>query len=70
MEIFIILFAIKMVANKYFGLLRCLMIIISLFLFEDFISDILEGLNEKNATSDPDIKPDDIIKHNQKINNK
>ena len=64
---FIILFAIKIVAKRYLGKLKCVIIILSCFFFDFFSSDKSEGSREKKATSEADTNPDDIISINQKI---
>ena len=58
----ITLFATNIVANKYLVFLRFLTIVLCLLFFSFFISEISDGLREKNATSDPEISPEHITK--------
>ena len=59
--ILITLLETKIVANKYLGFFKFLIIMLSLVCFSFFISDKSDGLREKKATSDPEIKPEHMI---------
>ena len=53
-----ILFAISIVARSILGLSTNFKIDLWLFIFEDFKWFLSFGLNEKKATSDPEIMPE------------
>ena len=58
MATFIKLLAINMVANNLLGLSSILSIKLVLFVFLAWMSLICKGLSEKNAISEPEIKPE------------
>jgi len=58
--IFMMLLETKMVANKYLTFCKFLIIVLCALFFSFFISDRSEGLSEKKATSEPEIRPEHI----------
>ncbi len=52
------LFEIRIVANNCFGIVNRRIIALSFLLFLIFILSISDGEREKNAVSDPEIKPE------------
>lgn len=59
---FTALFAIKIVANKYFGLLSTVVISVEFLSSASFIFSKSDGVNENKATSEPDIKAEQTNK--------
>ena len=60
--ILIILFAIKIVARRNLGWFKWLIVILSWVFLDSFIFDRSDGVNEKKATSEAEINPDNKIK--------
>ena len=49
-----------MVASKYLTFFKFLIIVLCVLFLSFFISDKSEGLSEKKATSEPEIRPEHI----------